>query len=233
MKHKHFGFTLVELLIVIGIIAALASILFPVFLSVRAKGRQAVCVSNLRQLSTAVLQYAVDYDDHYPYGGDPSDLATDSWGGSEFASQIDIMKAQNAYLPNVMSAFVKDRELWHCPADTGYDKTGLNENIPLDAHPSCFEVYGMSYAYTTLLAVQGQTLTSVRAWSRKPPYSEHDPADIPLLSDAVGHWHGGTDPKDERLNLVMLDGHVITVDEERSAKLQRIIFNVPSAPVEL
>lgn len=233
MKRKMLGFTLIELLVVIAIIAALAAILFPVFLSVRAKGRQTVCVSNLHQLSLAVFQYAGDYDDHYPYGGDPSDLATNSWNSSEFASQIDTMKAQNAYLPNVMSAFVKDKELWHCPADTGFDETGINENIPLDAHPTAFQAYGMSYAYTTLLAVQGQTITGVRAWGRKPPYSEHDPADIPLLADAVGHWHGGVEPKDERLNLVMLDGHIITADKERSAKLQRIVFNVPSAPVKL
>lgn len=233
MKQRQCGFTLIELLIVIGIMAALAAILFPVFFSIRAKGRQTVCVSNLRQLGIAVFQYAGDYDDYYPYGGDPSDLATNSWNGSEFASQIDTMKARNAYLPNVMSAFVKDKELWHCPADIGFDETGINENIPLNAHPSGFAAYGMSYAYTTLLAVQGQTITGIRAWSRKPPYTEYDPADIPLLSDAVGHWHGGTEPKDERLNLVMLDGHVITVDEERSAKLQRIVFNVPSAPVKL
>lgn len=87
----------------------LAAILLPVFFSVRAKGQQIVCVSNLRQLGIAVFQYAGDYDDHYPYGGDPSDLATNSWNGSEFASQIDTMKAQNACLPNVMSAFVKDK----------------------------------------------------------------------------------------------------------------------------
>ena len=227
------GFTLVELLVVIGIVALLAALLFPVFASIRAKGRQTVCVSNLHQLSLAVFQYAQDSDDHYPYGGDPSDLNTDSWQGSDWDAQIQEMKAQNQLLPNVMSAYVKDPELWHCPADTGFDMCGIGENIPLDAHPTSFQAYGMSYAYTTLLGLQGETITGVRAWSRKPPYTEHDPADIPMLSDAVGIWHGGTKPEDERRNLAMLDGHVITVNQVRSLQLKRIIFTLPAAPVNL
>lgn len=57
------GFTLIELLIVIAIIAILAAILFPVFAQAREKGRQAACVANLRQMSTAWLMYSQDYDE--------------------------------------------------------------------------------------------------------------------------------------------------------------------------
>ncbi len=56
------GFTLIELLVVIAIIAILAAILFPVFAQARAKARQSSCVSNLRQIGMAALQYASDYD---------------------------------------------------------------------------------------------------------------------------------------------------------------------------
>jgi prepilin-type N-terminal cleavage/methylation domain-containing protein/prepilin-type processing-associated H-X9-DG protein len=63
---KRAGFTLIELLVVIAIIAILAAILFPVFAQVRQKGYQAQCVSNLRQIGTAVLLYASDYDGQYP-----------------------------------------------------------------------------------------------------------------------------------------------------------------------
>ncbi len=228
MKRKRLGFTLIELLVVIAIIAALAAILFPVFLSVRAKGRQTACVSNLHQLSLGILQYAGDYDDHYPYGGDPTDLVPNGWQGSPYAAAVQGMRDQDQTLPNVMSAFVKDKELWRCPADTGFDFGGVSENLPMDAHPTCFTAFGMSYAYTTQLALEGQTITGVRAWSRQPPYSEHDPADIPLLFDAVGHWHGGTEPKDERRNLVMLDGHVITANQNRCLELKHIVFTIPT-----
>lgn len=57
------GFTLVELLVVIAVIALLAALLFPAFAQARAKARQTVCVSNLRQMGLAVEQYASDHDD--------------------------------------------------------------------------------------------------------------------------------------------------------------------------
>ncbi len=60
------AFTLIELLVVIAIVAILTAILFPVFGKVRQKARQATCASNLRQLGTATMMYAQDYDDVVP-----------------------------------------------------------------------------------------------------------------------------------------------------------------------
>lgn len=60
---KTKGFTLIELLVVIAIIAILASIMFPVFAAVKENARQTQCASNLKQLVTAWMMYAQDYDD--------------------------------------------------------------------------------------------------------------------------------------------------------------------------
>jgi len=49
------GFTLIELLVVIAIIAILAAILFPVFAQAREKARAISCLSNTKQIGTAVM----------------------------------------------------------------------------------------------------------------------------------------------------------------------------------
>lgn len=66
MKRRH-AFTLIELLVVIAIIAILAAILFPVFAKAREKAANITCVSNLKQIGTAINMYAGDYDGYiYP-----------------------------------------------------------------------------------------------------------------------------------------------------------------------
>lgn len=54
-------FTLIELLVVIAIIAILAAILMPALSSARERGKSALCASNLKTLSTAMLHYADDF----------------------------------------------------------------------------------------------------------------------------------------------------------------------------
>jgi prepilin-type N-terminal cleavage/methylation domain-containing protein len=63
------GFTLVELLVVIAIIALLAALLLPALNRARENGRIAVCLSNQRQLATAILLYAGDNREALPAYG--------------------------------------------------------------------------------------------------------------------------------------------------------------------
>lgn len=66
------GFTLIELLVVIAIIAILASIAFPFFGRMRDNSQKAGCLSNLRQIGAAVMQYAGDNNGELPANRTPS-----------------------------------------------------------------------------------------------------------------------------------------------------------------
>lgn len=88
------GFTLIELLVVIAIIAILAAILFPVFARARAKARQTSCLSNVKQISLALMMYAQDNDETYPVVSHTGGY--DWWNG--------------------LQPYVKNSQIFRCPA---------------------------------------------------------------------------------------------------------------------
>jgi prepilin-type N-terminal cleavage/methylation domain-containing protein len=69
MSRRHRkGFTLVELLVVIGIIAVLVSILLPTLSRAREAASRVNCLSNLKQLHLATLEYSYKFKDRVPIG---------------------------------------------------------------------------------------------------------------------------------------------------------------------
>jgi prepilin-type N-terminal cleavage/methylation domain-containing protein/prepilin-type processing-associated H-X9-DG protein len=74
------GFTLVELLVVIGIIALLIAILLPVLSKARKAAATTKCLANLKQLMTAVQFYANDHQGFIPYCGKDDSPGTPAGG---------------------------------------------------------------------------------------------------------------------------------------------------------
>ena len=115
------GFTLVELLVVIGIIAVLISILLPVLTRVRDQANAAVCASNERQIYHALLLYAQANRDWLPVPG--------SFSLPVFPNQVIVQLDFGAYdytagvlWPYVSRDVAVRERLFLCPAD-GPDRT--------------------------------------------------------------------------------------------------------------
>lgn len=105
------GFTLVELLVVISIIAILMSILLPALSGARGQAKAIVCLSNLKQLGFAFLCYANDYDD---YAMPSYESSTDTyWWGQKLPDGIDHKKG---FIWPYLQSELKKKSVYECPA---------------------------------------------------------------------------------------------------------------------
>jgi len=116
-SHSSPAFTLVELLVVIGIIAALIGILLPVLSGIQSRARDLQCQSNIRQSVVLILTYATENKGQLPYGmyfarsGD----SYQGWGPGD--------PPQQRYLITLWSVVGHMASKDHTLEDTYYDYT--------------------------------------------------------------------------------------------------------------
>jgi prepilin-type N-terminal cleavage/methylation domain-containing protein/prepilin-type processing-associated H-X9-DG protein len=110
------AFTLVELLVVIGIIALLVGILLPSLLKAKRAANTVVCASNLKQIMAAILMYADQNNGYIP--GSPG-----TTGGIDFATAT--TNYSDTYCPDIVQVWD-----WQSPI-----AKLMNYSIPLGPNP--------------------------------------------------------------------------------------------------
>jgi prepilin-type N-terminal cleavage/methylation domain-containing protein/prepilin-type processing-associated H-X9-DG protein len=102
---KANGFTLVELLVVIAIIAILAAILLPVLSASKQRAYRAQCLSNLRQIGLAMIQYSDDSHGLLPESG-----------GTILWNQTDPETLKYGWMQQIFS-YTQNTNIYRCPSD--------------------------------------------------------------------------------------------------------------------
>src|SRR5690349_10878872 len=136
-SRQPYGFTLVELLVVIGIIAVLIGILLPALSKARVQAQTTVCLSNLRQIGAGYQMYIqansgyLPYN-RYPHWTEPDRTKYQLWFeqlSAYLGKKIDPATAK----PNEYSAVIRS-----CPS---WDRDAVGMNQQMDYFPG----YGQNY----------------------------------------------------------------------------------------
>jgi prepilin-type N-terminal cleavage/methylation domain-containing protein len=215
------GFSLIELLIVVAIIAILGALLFPMLARVRAEARSKHCVANLRQIGQGFTLYMNDWEGRYPAALDVSDyLSPNLWMGGhpdipDAYATITELRKKKWILPTAMKPYLSTERLWECPSDTGAKFLNVSR-APSRGDTedrSAYEAWGSSYAYRTELGLYDMDATDLR-----------EPAKVNVIWDMAGYWHAryqrasrdfDTQDKDRWVYHVLWgDGHVAPATDD-------------------
>ena len=108
------GFTLIEILVVIAIIAILMSFIFPAVSRAKEQANVTKCISNVKQVALALTMWAGDHDDELP---PVSETLKDSWVGQM-----------------IKGSYLKPKSpILHCPSDHSWNGTTRITSYGLNA----------------------------------------------------------------------------------------------------
>ncbi|MGA2497460.1 MAG: prepilin-type N-terminal cleavage/methylation domain-containing protein [Tepidisphaeraceae bacterium] len=198
-SHIRSAFTLVELLVVIGIIALLISILLPALARAKNSAGRVQCGSNLRQLGMAIMLYANDNRGYAPLpasgdvGHQPDDFIY--WQGT-YVNTVGAFE-QGPLVKYLKVASDKARNIFRCPIDTAALNRTAQPGRP-DPYPFSFSMNQNFMYYDTpgnFCAPDPTSLrnkfTKVHLSAQKILLVEEDETSINDGRWVPGSWNGG------------------------------------------
>jgi prepilin-type N-terminal cleavage/methylation domain-containing protein/prepilin-type processing-associated H-X9-DG protein len=119
------GFTLLELLVCVGIIAILAGLLLPALHGASSRGHAMACLNEARQMSLACALYADDFHDTYPYNLGESEIRVTvaaqsylNWNSSIMSWELDADNTNEVLLTRGgLGPYIRNAEIYRCPRD--------------------------------------------------------------------------------------------------------------------
>jgi len=180
-KKSRLGFTLIEMLVVIAIIALLASLLMPALGRIREKAQKTACMSNLHQIGLAAQGYANDHEGYLPYAA--------------YSSSI---RWYTKLAPYAGGGVLEKQSIWSCPSTKKNSWVGYGWNYHGLGHsPQMPRLGPTSYIHEKDSIV---LLADVR-------YA----MDFVGNKDVIPPFSGGTPPSrvhSDGLNTLFVGGHV-------------------------
>ncbi len=200
-KTRATAFTLIELLVVIVIIVVLAAILWPPQFGDREKARPATCVSNLKQLTLALIQYNQDNDQTYP------------------RRQTTDRSGRVSSWRTAISPYLKSKDCYKCPSNPMHDASdiehdGLKRSYAVNSSNGGLDDIGGPFSdnrpRTTLASILHPASTILLVESTAA-YNDFNPllpdvfTQTPDERQSAGHMFSG---HNDRSMFAFADGHV-------------------------
>lgn len=118
VKRHRFGWTLIELLLVMAILSLLAALLLPAMITAKASAEKVVCIEHFREVSQGAISYLNDYDDIFtPVSQNPMDAVM----------PISVQTPSGHTWVQLLLPYTQSFSLFWCPSD--YTRQGLGIDV--------------------------------------------------------------------------------------------------------